>query len=158
MFAGWNVIIEREQSWRNSANIYGRNTPRRSVVLPRFHKFSTRGLQVHRIRQLPVKWPLRRCCISRDNKNRISFLGVFAVPSNFLVPLLFSSTTRKFSLLIFFYVSFSLSFTTKIRDYFNSIISAQLFLFSFRTVIAGHNDRGQKRRNKMKEYRSITFN
>lgn len=108
--------------------------------------------------QLPVKWPLRRGCISRDDKNRISFLGVFAVSSFNSFIALACPTTRKFSPLIFFYasLSFFLSFATNQRLLFNSIVNsiAQIKIFSFfilfsfislfRIVIIEYNDRGEK--------------
>lgn len=61
--------------------------------------------------QLPVKWPLRRGCISRDDKNRISFLGVFTVSSfNSLIALALSEDEEIFSTDLFLCFSFFLSF------------------------------------------------
>lgn len=91
--------------------------------------------------QLPVKWPLRRGCISRDDKNRISFLGVFTVSSfNSLIALALSDDEEIFSTDLFLCFSFFLSFSYH-ELLFNSIISARLkilfsFLFSFYIVIS----------------------
>lgn len=103
--------------------------------------------------QLPVKWPLRRGCISRDDKNRISFLGVFTVSSfNSLIALALSKDEEIFSTDLFLCFSFFLSFSYELL--FNSIISARLkilfsLLFSFYIVISCirnylDNDRGEK--------------
>lgn len=103
--------------------------------------------------QLPVKWPLRRGCISRDDKNRISFLGVFTVSSfNSLIALALSEDEEIFSTDLFLCFSFFLSFSYELL--FNSIISARLkilfsLLFSFYIVISCirnylDNDRGEK--------------